>query len=292
MTTSEWLLFNPKAELRSGWKFGAYVALFPIFWVATVFVLAGAYKASGLPASLPVELLLNAFALFVPAVGVTVLLGRLLDRTQASQFIGFNGWKGNLGRGLGIGAALLSILVAGFAALSRLSVGSGLWNSDTAFLTLFALVVSAANEEIAFRGYAMQVLARGIGRWPAAAVTAVLFGLLHARNPNASLLGIMNTVLAGLMLAAAYYKARSLWLPYGIHVAWNVGLGMVLGFPLSGMNLDSLWAMSHRGSALLSGGGYGPEGGLICTVAFGAGFAAIRLLRIPEPAGAGSRKQK
>ena len=57
-------------------------------------------------------------------------------------------------------------------------------------------------------------------------------------------------------------------MPYGIHVAWNVGLGFVFGFPLSGVDIASLWTTGVGGSDLILGGDYGPEGGLLATFAF------------------------
>jgi hypothetical protein len=99
---------------------------------------------------------------------------------------------------------------------------------------------------------------------------SMLFGALHMDNPNATWLGALNTVLAGILLSLAYVRTQSLWLPYGIHVGWNVGLGFVLGFPLSGIDLASLWTTGIAGSDTILGGGYGPEGGLLATFIFAA----------------------
>jgi hypothetical protein len=108
---------------------------------------------------------------------------------------------------------------------------------------------------------------------------SALFGLLHLRNPHASGIGIMNTVIAGLMLSAAFFKVRSLWLPIGIHLAWNVGLGLVLGFSLSGLDRHSLWKSTVDGAPVFTGGLYGPEGGIPCTIIFLVGLAAVRRIR-------------
>ena len=94
---------------------------------------------------------------------------------------------------------------------------------------------------------------------------SILFGAVHLNNPNASILGALNTVVAGILLSLAYVKTRSLWLPYAIHVGWNVGLGFVFGFPLSGIDIASLWTTGTAGSEIILGGDYGPEGGLLAT---------------------------
>ena len=71
-------------------------------------------------------------------------------------------------------------------------------------------------------------------------------------------------------------KKRSLWLPYGIHVGWNVGLGFILGFPLSGVDLASLWTAGTAGSDTILGGTYGPEGGLLATFIFAASALTVQ----------------
>jgi hypothetical protein len=102
-----------------------------------------------------------------------------------------------------------------------------------------------------------------------------LFGLIHAQNPNASRLGVFNTIVAGVMLSLAYFKTRSLWFPYGLHLCWNVGIGMVMGFPLSGLDLASVWTTQVTGASWLLGGNYGPEAGVLGTFVFLAGAFAV-----------------
>jgi membrane protease YdiL (CAAX protease family) len=145
--------------------------------------------------------------------------------------------------------------------------------------TVAVLLVSAVNEELLFRGYPLQVLMKGIGVWPSVILLSALFGLLHAGNPDSSVFGVTNTVLAGILLSLAYLKTRSLWLPLGIHAGWNIGLGPILGFPVSGIDLASLWTTRVSGPGHLFGGDYGPEGGLIGTLVFTAGAAAVWGLR-------------
>ena len=144
------------------------------------------------------------------------------------------------------------------------------------------LIIAAALEELLFRGYPLQVLMKGIGFWPAMILMSCAFGLLHINNQNVSGLGVFNTIVAGMMLSLAYLKTRSLWLPYGIHLAWNVGTGMVLGFPLSGFGVASLWTTHISGHPEILGGAYGPEGGLLGTLIFTAGAIAVWKLPIPR----------
>jgi hypothetical protein len=130
------------------------------------------------------------------------------------------------------------------------------------------LLAAAAFEELVFRGYPLQTLMKGMGQWPAVLLMSTLFGLAHMNNPNASTLGIINTVLAGLLLCLGYLETRRLWLPFGLHFVWNAGLGLILGFSLSGINTASLWVTTVKGLDVLLGGEYGPEGGIAGTITF------------------------
>jgi hypothetical protein len=78
-----------------------------------------------------------------------------------------------------------------------------------------------------------------------------------------------NTALAGIWLGAAYLRTRSLWFPLGVHFAWNWALGWFFGLPISGINLvaNPFLKGNDLGPAWLTGGTYGIEGGVACTMA-------------------------
>ena len=131
------------------------------------------------------------------------------------------------------------------------------------------LFVAAFSEEAMFRGYALQTLSRAKLAWLGVLITFLLFGGAHLGNPNAAGLTFANTALAGLWLAVAYLRTRSLWLPLGIHWAWNWALGWFFGLPISGIQLVSnpLLQGQDNGPKWLTGGSYGIEGGVACTIA-------------------------
>src|SRR5207247_11191218 len=180
----------------------------------------------------------------------------------------------HLHRDAGIGLALASFmsttLVAGCYAFGYVSIHwTGTPAPRSTLLATFGLLsIAAVSEELVFRGLPLHIVVECMGQWPAVITMSVIFGAMHLNNPNASLLGGLNTVVAGVLLSVAYIRARSLWLPYGIHVGWNIGLGFVFGFPLSGLDLASLWTTGIAGRDTILGGGYGPEGGLLATFIF------------------------
>jgi hypothetical protein len=62
----------------------------------------------------------------------------------------------------------------------------------------------------------------------------------------------------------AFLGSKRLWLGFGIHFSWNFVQGVVLGFPVSGGVMPgSVFSQSVSGPDWLTGGAYGPEGGLI-----------------------------
>jgi membrane protease YdiL (CAAX protease family) len=174
---------------------------------------------------------------------------------------------------------MLVLLTVANVAAGGVRMTGNIASADTNALMVTAavLIMSAAQEEIIFRGYPLQILMKGVGTWPAIIAMSAAFGFVHYRyNPNATVIGAVNTALAGLLLSIAYLKTRSLWLPYGIHLAWNLGLGFVMGYTLSGIEIDSLWRSVPLGPGWLVGGQYGPEEGFVATVVFAAAVFAVR----------------
>jgi hypothetical protein len=89
-------------------------------------------------------------------------------------------------------------------------------------------------------------------------------------------------MLVGIPFSIAYLRTRSLWMPVGMHFTWNYVQGFVFGLPVSGYTFSScLLKVRVHGAAWLTGSEYGPEGGLLSTVAFvGAGICLFLSARI------------
>ena len=268
------IFLTPANELRSGWKFALYIVFFLLIWFATGLALSAfaMRRSDDVLQDRLFILALNEIGLLVPSIGAMWLTVRFVDHRPFRTFgIGFlPRWRSELLIGLAVAAGMLGLLIAGCYAFGYVNIQwSGGQVSVWILLATFSLLLlAAANEELMFRGFPLQVLVDGVGKWPATIGMSMLFGLIHLGNPNASLLGTANTVVAGILLSLAYLRTRSLWMPYGIHVAWNVGLGFVFGFSLSGVDIASLWTTGVAGSDLILGGDYGPEGGLLATFAF------------------------
>jgi membrane protease YdiL (CAAX protease family) len=97
--------------------------------------------------------------------------------------------------------------------------------------------------------------------------TAVLFGLLHSNNPDATTLSTLNTKGWGVVLGVAVLRSGDLWLAIGLHYGWNLVLPL-FGVDVSGFKVVGTTGYAMRWSVgdLWSGGAYGPEGGLLTSI--------------------------
>lgn len=264
-------VFLAGGRVRPGWRFLLSV---PLVFLA-MYVADSAAKFIARPEDLGGwgRVVWSTLLLLPALLAVFKLLTAAFDRKPLGSvgLVFCGSWRMELGVGLGIGS--LMILVVG-AAESALGVAQFSFDqlSASPFLgwggaTLMLLFVAATNEELMFRGYPFQRLAESIGAPGAVVVFSALFGLVHLGNPNHTVVSTLNTVLVGVPLAIGYLRTRALWMPVGIHFAWNFLQGFGLGLPISGFSVPfSVLNAQVSGNALLTGGRYGPEASVLTTI--------------------------
>jgi uncharacterized protein len=129
------------------------------------------------------------------------------------------------------------------------------------------LLPSALAEEMASRGYLLTVLRERVGTRAAVIITSAGFGLLHLSNPGWTLVSLSMVMLAGVFLATVRIALGSLYAAWMAHLAWNWVMAVPLHAYVSGRQLE---APRYRAVALgpqwLSGGSWGPEGGLVAAL--------------------------
>jgi membrane protease YdiL (CAAX protease family) len=169
--------------------------------------------------------------------------------------------------GLVGGTIIFSVAVAIAAAMGIYRiVGVGDLNGLLPALIASALF-PAVSEEMLFRGILFRWLEEFGGSWAALLLTSLLFGAAHLANPNASVIAAVGIAFeAGVMLGAAYMLTRSLWLPIGLHAAWNFTQGEVFDIPVSGTKVDGMVDAQLSGPPLLTGNGFGLEASVIAIV--------------------------
>ena len=217
-------------------------------------------------------LLAALFFLFLLALGFSILQGLSRRRATLREVLGLpqrptalREWT--LGAAIGWGGVVLAVLPMALAGTLQFTF----WTTTRSFwlllVNLLTLVVAALAEEIAFRGYPYRRLIEAIGPVAATILLSLFFGFLHALNPNATLTSVLVTILAGIVLSVAWLRTHGLWLPWGLHFAWNASMGLLFGLPVSGMTDFSTVVQTRAfGHLSLTGGDYGPEGAIFTAV--------------------------
>ncbi len=276
------IFINEFGRLRSGWRLLLFVFAFIaiLFLLGTALRIAYAILQAVAPSMTHSEFISDVIfrlTLLFSALGAGYLCARLFEGLPWRS-LGLTFHEGCfrdliIGSVVGIVSLALALGVATAAGGLRFSVSDSgmIWSvGKSLFSSAVMLVVAALAEEAMFRGYPLQTLARARLAWLGVLLTSVPFAAVHLWNPNV-VPGVtfVNTALAGVWLAVAYLRTRSLWLPLGVHWAWNWALGWLFGLPISGISLVSHPVLKGKdlGPAWLTGGSYGIEGGAACTVA-------------------------
>jgi membrane protease YdiL (CAAX protease family) len=278
--------FVKEGRLRPAWRailyvvamvVGLFAIQIPIVILLIAAVLVGVLDQNSLTQlefSLPFLLLNTAISLAV-ILPLTWAFRRFLDG-QSLRSLGLQraqGWVRQIVAGLLLGTVLMGLIFLVEWVLGWLTVEGFSWQVQPfasllagLFAYLLINVAVALYEELAFRGYILQNLRADWGVVAAMLVSSLFFGVFHGLNPNVTWLAVLNIFLAGVVLAACYLFTRSLWLPMAFHFSWNFVQGPILSFPLSGLTTTGLLVTRIEGNNLLTGGAFGPEGGLLSTV--------------------------
>ena len=209
----------------------------------------------------------------------TWIVGRLLKRYSWSAL----GWRRPTVwpwvRGTLLGALMASLAIGLAVVLdgARVHVTADwtLWPRVALPLTI-GLIFAALGEELGFRGFPLRRFSDAFGVLPAMLLLALLFGLLHAKNPNATVFSTVNVALAAIWLSVAFFSAGGMALAWGAHFGWNAGLAILFDAPVSGYPFQVPVVEYTAGShAWVDGGAFGPEGGLVATIALFAGTAYL-----------------
>ena len=144
------------------------------------------------------------------------------------------------------------------------------------WIELVAVYLPAVfHEELLFRGYPFQKLWR-TNRLGAVLFSSLVFAALHGGNNAVSWLAMANLFFAGILLALAYARYERLWFPIGIHLAWNLLSGPILGYNVSGfVSSESVLRTVGRGTPWLTGGMFGIEGSIWIAIVELAGIVVL-----------------
>jgi membrane protease YdiL (CAAX protease family) len=276
-------IFTGPQGLRAGWRLLIFLFLLVFLFSASIplqKLLAGRLGAGFSP---PNVIFGEAFTFSIILVATSVM-GRFERRTLSEYGLPFRlalgkrFWTGALW-----GFAMVSVLVALMAASHAYSPG-GLALSlpralEFGLLWFVAFLLVGLFEESAFRGYMQFTLTTGMGFWPAALLTCVLFAGAHITNGGENLVGVSEIVLIALFLCLALRRTGNLWFAIGWHMAFDWGESFFYSTPNSGIHATGHMLNAHlMGSKWLSGGSVGPEASVFDIVVTLAGILLLAKL--------------
>jgi membrane protease YdiL (CAAX protease family) len=185
----------------------------------------------------------------------------------------------NLGLGVLLGGLLFSLVVGVAAAFDVYNIVGYGGTGELVYDLVGIAIMPAFMEELLFRGILFRWIEEFGGSWAGLLISSALFGLAHLGNPGATWVASLWIALeAGILLGGAYMLTRSLWMPMGLHAAWNFTQGFIFDVPVSGTNQNGLVEAKLSGPEILSGGGFGLEASVIAlAIATAAGVWLVYL---------------
>lgn len=300
---------SDEQRLRMFWRVLFQTGVFAIFSIPIGLILMGIYSSSvGGEAASPITreaitafitshpsmMLLNSFLSLLAVMGSFLIAIKYFDKRPWQQF-GLNfgtHWWSDMLFGLGVGAILMAgifvveLMLGWIEITDTFYVASGRPFALAIIFPLVNFILVGFYEELLSRGYQLTNFAQGfrfLGSHKISVIvglflSSLIFGVGHALNPDASVVGVVNIVLVAIVfLGFAYIITGSLAISIGAHISWNFFQGHVFGFPVSGAKINSVtvFAIEQRGNSLMTGGEFGPEGGLIGIMAELVGMVLI-----------------
>lgn len=250
--------------------------LITMFLCVPLFLIQKALEMEMQEGSLP-SLFLERLLMLVGYLSAAVLVLRWRNLPLSLLGMSLRGRGKDLLAGLGVAVLLYAVGFGTSLLMGTVEIASVEWVPRDLLGTLLFFLLVAVTEEVMLRGFVLgRMLSAGMNRFVALFLSSALFSAMHLFNPNFALLPFVNILLAGCLLGASFLYTRNLCFPVVLHWFWNWLQGPVLGYEVSGMDSgETLLTLRLTGSDLLTGGSFGFEGSLLCTVLLVGGTLAI-----------------
>ncbi|HKK19939.1 MAG TPA: type II CAAX endopeptidase family protein, partial [candidate division Zixibacteria bacterium] len=146
---------------------------------------------------------------------LVLLFRRVFDRKSVGS-LGFTfspRFRRDLIWGVLFGIGLQLVIFGSLSLAGQIQVTGFEFLPGSLLALLFSLIFAAVQEEIVMRGYMLSNMMKSTNKYLALVLVSAVFALLHGSNPDASLAGVLNILLAGLLLGVYYIHRRNLWFP-------------------------------------------------------------------------------
>lgn len=204
---------------------------------------------------------------------VIIVISALLMMFQTFPTINFNTVfvvKHNVFSGFLKGGAIgfILILLAGglLYVLGFVNLSLGKISAAVFMGYLFFFLLVAVFEEMMFRTIPLFVFAERYHFIFAIIINGLLFGFVHMSNPGFTWLAMLNITLVGALFSIYTLLKKNISWAIGMHFSWNFTQGTLLGYKVSGTNPPGILTAQPIGPGYLSGGSFGIEGSIICSI--------------------------
>lgn len=135
-------------------------------------------------------------------------------------------------------------------------------------LVFLGWTVQGPAEEALSRGWLLPIIGARYHPVLGVTISSAIFAIFHLFNPNLGPIAILNLLLFGVFAALYALFEGGLWGVFSIHAVWNWAQGNLFGFEVSGGAAPggALFDLMEVGPDVITGGPFGPEGGLAVTV--------------------------
>jgi len=280
-----------QARIRSGFRLVLLVTMYVALGNGLEFLIGSMTDQIEFASNAPLWIFLVMAGVLLSSGVISVwLAGRFLDRRLFTEF-GFHlnrQWWIDLCFGMGLGILLITLIFIIELAFGWISINEIFFMLNPKqlfvlpiFIFLILFICIGISEELVSRGYLLKNLAEGfnikvIGPRGAIIIgwilSSIVFGLFHLDNNNATFLSTLNITIGGIFLGIGFVVTGELAIPIGLHITWNLFQANVFGFPVSGITIPSqvvtVFNVTQTGPEIWTGGAFGPEGGLLCSLAF------------------------
>ncbi|GAC1363162.1 MAG: type II CAAX endopeptidase family protein [Ktedonobacteraceae bacterium] len=189
-------------------------------------------------------------------------------------------------RGVLIGFIMFAISIGALALFGTVAQGQGNPQQEGlnalggVLLVYLGWTIQGPVEEVLCRGWLLQTQGARYRPWGGIIISSLVFALLHSINSGFSAFAAVNLILFGVFAALYVLYEGSLWGIFGWHAAWNWAEGNVFGTQVSGIHAIGgvLFDLRTTGPGWLTGGAFGPEGGLVVTFILIVGIAVLLTL--------------
>lgn len=199
-----------------------------------------------------IQQLLSGFLIII----IYYFLYKLLEKRKLHE-LALDTFGKDMSIGLLSGFGLISLCMIILYILGYYEI-YGINSLSSILLPLTLLISAALLEEVIFRGVIYRILEERFGT-NIALFQALIFGLVHYANVNATISSVWFVVMLGIVLSLMYTYTEKLWLPFFFHLGWNFAQ-IVYGSTLSGdTNFNTLFSSGFSGSEFFIGSEFGIE---------------------------------